>query len=436
MGSLARRLQNNWHARIIGSLKSMMTSPAFVAEHRTADKAFTRERKLPLPTVIVFLLNQIRACLQTELNRFFKVIEGADVAVRRVTKGAFCQARKKLSDQAFVALNREAVEGFYRWAPVKRWRGYRLIAFDGTTHRLPQTKTNREHFGIAKGGGDKSAAVARVSCAFDVLNDVVVDASIGPYSKGERKFAVEHLEHLGSEDLVLMDQGYVATWLIQFMQERGVAFCCRIPGGQYKVTQEFRDSGKSEAVITLPPSRHAKAMYEALGLELKPIQVRIVRVKTDEGEDVFLLTSLSESVEVMGALYRNRWPVEELYKRIKCRIEVENFTGKLPHTIYQDFHATVLTGNLVAMLSQPAREEFAQDQGERQWSRRLNWTQVIGHLKDTMVLLFTRADIEGILDQLMALFLSCWESFRPDRHFPRNHRMNKRVYHTAYKPAY
>lgn len=414
----------------------MMTSPAFVAEHRTKDTAFTRERKLPLSTVIVFLLNQIRACLQTELDRFFKVIEGADVTVRRVTKGALCQARKKLSDQAFVDLNREALGGFYRQAPIQRWRGYRLIAFDGSTLRVPQTQTNREHFGLAKGGGGKSAAVARVSCAFDVLNDVVVDAGIGPYSKGERQWAVEHLKQLGARDLVLVDQGYVATWLIHFMQECGVAFCCRIPAGQYRVTQEFRDSGQSEAVITLPPSRHGKEMYQTLGLEFKPVQVRIVRVETGGEEDVFLLTGLSESVETMGELYRDRWPVEELYKRIKCRIEVENFTGKLPHTVYQDFHATVLMGNLVAMLSQPAREEFAQDQGERKWPRRLNWTQVIGRLKDTMVLLFTRPAIQGLLDQLMESFRLCWDSFRPDRHFPRNHRMNKRVYHTAYKPAY
>ena len=414
----------------------MMTSPAFVAEHRTSDKAFTRERHLPMPRMIVFLLNQIRACLQTEWDRFFQVIEGAEVPVRRVTKGAFCRARKKLSDQAFVTLNREALEGFYRWAPVKRWRGYRLIAFDGSTHRLPQTKRNRQHFWIAKGGGGKCAAVARVSCAFDVLNEVIVDARIGPYSKGERQFAVEHLDHFGPQDLVLMDQGYVATWMVQFLQKCGVAFCCRIPAGQYKATQEFRDSGQSEAVITLPPSRHAKEMYDTLEIEFKPIQVRIVRVKTNGEEDVFLLTGLADSAEVLGKLYRNRWPVEELYLRIKCRLEVENFTGRLPHTIYQDFHATVLTGNLVAMLSQPAREEFVQDQGERQWPRRLNCTQVIGKLKDTMVLLFTRADRQGILDRLMALFLHCCECFRPDRHFPRNHRMNKRIYHTAYKPAY
>ena len=435
MPGLARESFYNWRAKVIESLKNMMASQAFLAQHRNSDTAFTRKRQLTLPNVLVLLMNQMRACLQTELDRFFQVIERAHTPVRRVGKAALCQARKKFSHQAFVALNREALDGFYQCAPVKRWHGYRVIAFDGSTHRVPQTQRNREHFGLAKADRGKCAAVARVSYAFDVLNEVIVDAHMAPYSTGERQLAVQHLDHLGPQDLLLLDQGYVATWMIHLLEARDVAFCCRVPPGQYQQTREFRDSGQREALITLPPSRHVMARYDALGLEPQAIQVRIVRVHTRGGNQVFLLTSLPHCVQELGRLYRQRWPVEEAYKRMKCRVEVENFSGVLPHTIYQDFHAAVLTQNVVAILSQPARQEFARDQGERRWARRLNWTQVLGKMKDTMVLLFTRADIHGLVDQLMDLFLGCWESYRPNRRFPRTKRMNKRIYYTAYKPA-
>lgn len=434
---LARKsICHKWCANIISSMKKMMGSQAFVKEHRKRDAAFTRERILPLPRVLVLLMNQLQACLQTELDHFFQVLERADVAVRRVTKSALCQVRKLFSYRAFVALNRQALDKFYACGPVKRWRGYRLIAFDGSTHRLPQTARNRRLFGLAKGGQGKSAAVARVSCAYDVLNDLVVDAYIAPYRVGERRLLVKHLERLGPQDLALMDQGYVATWVVHLMQALRVPFCCRVWAGQYKATQDFCDSHQSEATITLPASQHSKATYEALGLDPKPIQVRIVRVETGGEDDVFLLTSLPDSVEALGGLYRDRWQVEELYKRIKCRMEVENFSGRLPHTIYQDFHATILIANLVSLLSIPARESFAEEKDDEHLEKRLNWTQAIGKMRDAMVLLFTRRYIGKLIQEIADLFLVTFEVFRPDRHFPRNHHMNKRVYYMAYKPAH
>jgi len=49
-------------------------------------------------------------------------------------------------------------------------------------------------------------------------------------------------------------------------------------------------------------------------------------------------------------LYHQRWPVEEDYKLIKCRIQIENFSGKTVHSVYQDFHAKVFAKNLASIL--------------------------------------------------------------------------------------
>ena len=48
-------------------------------------------------------------------------------------------------------------------------------------------------------------------------------------------------------------------------------------------------------------------------------------------------------------LYHSRWPVEENYKIIKSRIELENFSGKSALSVYQDFHAKVLMKNIVSL---------------------------------------------------------------------------------------
>jgi hypothetical protein len=44
--------------------------------------------------------------------------------------------------------------------------------------------------------------------------------------------------------------------------------------------------------------------------------------------------------------------VEEDYKAIKCRMELENFTGKSVLSVYQDFHAKGPRGTgMISLLS-------------------------------------------------------------------------------------
>jgi hypothetical protein len=75
----------------------------------------------------------------------------------------------------------------------------------------------------------------------------------------------------------------------------------------------------------------------------------------DTGENEILITSLMDKTlyptEIFAALYHERWPVEEDYKIMKCRMEMEAFTGQSVRSIYQDFHANVFAKNLVAMLT-------------------------------------------------------------------------------------
>ena len=90
---------------LIERLKSLLFSEDFKGRHRLNEKDFTRKRCLTFGAVIIFLLNMIKRALQDELDEFFKLLEGAEVAVRVVTKSAFSQARKKLKYEAFVELN-------------------------------------------------------------------------------------------------------------------------------------------------------------------------------------------------------------------------------------------------------------------------------------------------------------------------------------------
>ncbi len=61
--------------------------------------------RLSFVIVVLFLLNLLKRAAQDELDEFFKMLNGDDIAARIVTKSAFFQARKKLKYEAFIELN-------------------------------------------------------------------------------------------------------------------------------------------------------------------------------------------------------------------------------------------------------------------------------------------------------------------------------------------
>jgi hypothetical protein len=60
---------------------------------------------------------------------------------------------------------------------------------------------------------------------------------------------------------------------------------------------------------------------------------------------ITLIDTQPYPIDIFNDLYHSRWPVEEDYKAIKCRMELENFTGKSVFSVYQDFHAKVFAKN-------------------------------------------------------------------------------------------
>jgi len=136
---LARELLHDFCANLIEFLREIVVSRDFLARHRRCPHDFTRQRKLPFHTLIVFLINLIKGSCQDELDKFFKVLNSFDVAKRIVSKVALTKARMKLKYQAFIELNHHLVEYFYRKLKLTMWHGFNLLAVDGSTARTRNT---------------------------------------------------------------------------------------------------------------------------------------------------------------------------------------------------------------------------------------------------------------------------------------------------------
>lgn len=438
--TLAWILLSKLCAKLIDSLKEIILSNDFLDRHRQSPKNFTRKRKLPFHYLIFLLMNFIKRSYQDELDGFFQALKGYEVSKRIVSKVALSKARMKLKYEAFVELNRHLIDFFYRDFQPITWQGLNLLAIDGSTARLPRIKEIAEHFGVWHSKGGTECPIARVSQMFDVLNNISIDAVISPKSVGERELAAQHFLNLLPADLILLDRGYPAYWLFNLILSLGSNFCARISCTKWKIIRKFYHSGKKEQIIYLPaPPTSIKQCLE-MGLDTKPLRLRLVRVQLDTGETEILITSLIDSdlypAHIFDELYHQRWPVEEDYKKAKCWIEIENFSGKSVLSVYQDFHAKIFSKNLTSALAHPTREIVRQASEGKKYEYQINFAQALSKTKDVIVLLFDRSKEAAILliSQLHEIFIKTIEPIRPGRKFPRNHKVHRRCFYYCYKP--
>jgi hypothetical protein len=437
--TLARNLIFNTCAKAIEFIRQIIFSPEFVARHRKNKNDFTRQRKLPFHVLIVFLINIVKGSYQDELDKFFKTIFRFDVAQRVVSKAALSKARMKLKFEAFVELNLQLISYFEKHFRPRLWFGFRLLAIDGSTTKLPMTDDVAQHFGVWNVRQGAPSTMARISQLFDVLNKMTVDAIINPKRIGERELAAQHLLNVMPNDLILLDRGYPAWWLFNLILSMEANFCARVSCTKWKVVRKFYRSGLSEKLVTVPVHTTSVAQCRQMGLDTTPLQLRLIRIEND-GKVAVLITSLIDTgkypIELFSDLYHKRWPVEEDYKIIKCRIELENFSGQSALSVYQDFHAKVFAKNLVWMMALPVQNRMDDDIANSKHRYQINFTQAISKSKGVIALLFLDAKriIKRLVADLQYIFQRTVEPIRPGRKYQRNHKAKPRRYFHQYKP--
>jgi Transposase DDE domain len=427
---------------LIMRLKSILFSDEFLKRHRQSKTDFTRNRCLTFATLILFLLNLVKRSLQDELDEFFSQLKNETVLSRTVTKSAFSQARHKLKHQAFIELNQAQVSYFYQNAVAETWQGFRLLALDGSTVQLPSTPAIAAHFGQLHPAKGVPCHMARLSQVYDPLNQITLDALIAPKELGERELAAQQLQRiLQLNDLLLMDRGYPAFWLFVLAMFKNARFCARMSLGIWNVVDAFHASGQTEAIVELIPTAAARRECLELGLPDKPITVRLLRIVLENGQIEILATSLLDTQRyphaVFKELYFKRWPVEERYKTLKCRIEIENFSGKSVEAIYQDFHAKVFTMNLANILTKPAQIVIEKNNQTKDLNYQLNLTQLLSKMKYTICQLFTQTVevVSTLIQALIDITVQTIEPIRPDRKYPRKKRVKPKKFPMCYKPT-
>ncbi|MFM0088870.1 transposase [Paraburkholderia sediminicola] len=262
---------------------------------------------------------------------------------------------------------------------------------------------------------------------------MTLHAALHPADGAERQMLFEALDVLQPRtDLLLLDRGYIGNAMVAALAQREIPFCMRVDARNWKCVTAFARSGEAERVVRLEaPGEQDAHDYE---LMRTPTTVRLIRDVTPSGRVRVLMTSLLDGrrypAASFGALYHQRWRVEEAFKRLKHRLRLEAVTGLDYLALQQDFGAKILTDNLCTLLSDldaPHDEECAS---------RPNRVYALGALKPILgaCLLRVRRCLHSLVGVLAVIYQTRCR-IQPSRSYPRPPRKAKPHFHLAYKLA-
>ena len=235
------------------------------------------------------------------------------------SRQAFSQAREKINYLAFKDFFDKSCELALDYKDARLYKGYRILAVDGTSFVVGRKKKIQEYF-------DDSTcipgqAMCRISGIINVLEDNIVNASVSPFGIGERALAIKQIRELKSvlNVIYLLDRGYWSPELVDEIAENNQKFIMRISKENVKSAEKKNLRLYS---FTLPSNNE---------------EILVKNLSSEEMSD-------SE----LALLYAKRWGAETKYLELKARLQIDKFSGESANIVLQDIYSTLYISNLVA----------------------------------------------------------------------------------------
>jgi hypothetical protein len=367
---------------VLTNLIEHLHSPAFadLARHPDHPRAFTRSRKLPLPTLIACLCGFRGGSVQSELDSFFAHMDTGLSVLRQLSDRARALARAKLHIPALWGLNAKLMQNMQDQGLIAPWKGRRLVCADATLLAPAQRACHRTR--------NLAAPSQRALGLYLPGNEVMLHMVVGPESEGERQMLFEQFDLLQPGNILVLDRGYPATWLVQALHQRSIDFIIRCDSTRgWAAVREMLRCGDEECRAYLTTTQADKVSTWELDGPAQ-MHIRLVRHVSSSGRIRVLVTSLDQSmasVAELADLYHGRWRIEEAFKQLKHRLGLESVRGLSQHALLVDVATKVLADNLAALLNRAvALPEQADERGVK---RKVNRAQAartlsrcIGHL--------------------------------------------------------
>ena len=381
---------------------------------KNPEKDFTRERKLSFEQVLKAVLSMTGKSLRGELMEYF------NLKTAMPTVSAFVQQRNKVNPYAFETLFHTFTNAIDEQTLFK---GYRLLAVDGSDLHTPTNKNEKDSFheGV---NGQRPYNLYHLNALYDLQRKIYTDAIIqGRKQWNEHRAFVTMVDR--DESLVpaiyIADRGYESYNNMAHVIEKGQKFLFRVRNSKKNgifsglglpdqtefdvpyhlgLTRQQTKQAKNSGFRFVPHTSSFDYLpqFSKKSITMQPyyLSFRVVCFKLTEDTYEVLLTNLSEdefSVSELKELYAMRWGIETSFRDLKYSLALSYFHSKKTENILQEIFARLTMYNFAELIT----SHVVVKQKNRKHSYRINFTAAVHICRNFFLKNISPSKVEALL---------------------------------------
>lgn len=403
---------------------------------------FTRIRKMSYAHLIYYLIFRDNKNTNTELTSFY---EKLGVPKNRISKQALHKAVKKLNPNVFSYLINRFAMLFYQSSLNKTFKGYNILAEDGTYVEIPYSTVNINTFQFASGRHvtsmfDVKKVQSKSAGLYDVMNGLFIDFTMEKATYSETPLAFCHLYRTKNilkdkKVIYLADRYYGSAEIISHLESLGYNYCIRGKSNFYKkqVASMTTDDEWIEVTIDEKWLKRFRFSTDAIKHRKdKPVlKIRVIRFKyiyqDKNGNDVetqlLYFTNLSEEEftrEEIIQLYSMRWDCEVSYKTLKTDQELERYFSQDGDVAKCCVYAKILFHNIAGIVRKELNKELTANNSDNKYEYAINISQLHVCLKSYNIMKpmikGIKSAMKNVLENIRVIKNKIKVPIRPDRH--------------------
>lgn len=330
----------------------------------------TRHRKCNFKNTITATLCFAMNRTNTELFQFFG-IRNKPIP----SKSAFTQQRKKLNSALFPHL----LESFNQAIPFKKtFKGYHLVAVDGTDINLPTDKKDNVYC-VKQARSENYYYQMHLNALFDICENRYISALTQPRpSMNEPQAFLQMVDQcfMPKNTIFIADRGYISLNTLAHLQESQKYFLIRAKAPSSNasflknimITNQVCDEeisigvtrSKKNKYIKNPSmfkSLHTNQPFEPISVEdrhtVYELNIRCTCIKLGEDDYEYLVSNLPMDVfsnNDLRELYWKRWGIETSFRHLKYALSLVYLHSVNRELIIQEVFAKIIMYNFASLI--------------------------------------------------------------------------------------
>ena len=369
----------------------------------TKDSYFTRKaKKLSFIDDMKLIISMGPSSIKEEMFDYF----GLDI--NTVSAAGFVESRIKIKQEAFKYL----LDYMNKTYPCnKTYKGYRLLAVDGSDICMQSMKDDYEN--INPGYGGKPGCMVHLNALYDILNNRYLDGIIQNLRDENERLAMIQMSerYIGDKAIFIADRNYDSYNLFEHIRNTGNYFLIRIKDinsktsltkrfkslpskgefdKEYKITFTRRINNdiksKPEKYITIMHNQNFDYLDESN--HFYEANYRFIRIRIDGKDEQYetIITNLPSDEftnDDIKELYKLRWDIEVSYRHLKYSVNLNALHCKRRDFIRQEIWARMIMFNISMIIIEEAyKHKFKKK--HRKYEYKINIARAIHLIRDSI----------------------------------------------------